>query len=100
MDLYVIRRPSGWANLKELEVCGPESARIGDEQMADRVRWIRTYVVEEPDGTIGTFCIYQAKDAESLREHARRVGMPADQISPVVTTVLVREDPVKARAAG
>jgi hypothetical protein len=44
-------------------------------------------------------CIYQARDPESIREHARRVGMPADQIFPVVTTVIVRDDRKEATKA-
>lgn len=72
--------------------------RIGKEEMADRVRWIRTYVVNEPDGRIGTFCIYEARDGESIREHARRVGMPGDDFYPVLNTVVVRDDPTKAAA--
>ena len=56
MDLYVIRRPSAWANLQELEAAGAKSARIGNDEMSDRVRWIRSYVVHEADGRIGTFC--------------------------------------------
>jgi hypothetical protein len=99
MQLYVIRRPSAWADLKELEAAGAKSARIGNEQMSDRVRWIRSYVVNEPDGRIGTFCIYEARDGESIREHARRVGMPGDEFYPVATTVVVRPDPQKAEAA-
>ena len=61
MDLYVIRRPSAWANLPELEAAGAKSAKIGNEEMPDRVRWIRSYVVKEADGRLGTFCIYQAR---------------------------------------
>src|ERR1700674_1299520 len=99
MDLYVIRRPSAWANLAELEAAGAKSAKIGNEEMPDRVRWIRSYVVKEPDGWIGTFCIYQAQDPESIREHARRVGMPGDQIFPVVNTVVIRDDRAEAIAA-
>jgi hypothetical protein len=99
MDLYVIRRPSAWANLQELEAAGARSAKIGNDEMSDRVRWIRSYVVKEPDGRIGTFCIYQARDPESIREHARRAGMPGDQIFPVVTTVVIRDDPAEASAA-
>ena len=99
MDLYVVRRPSAWANLQELEAGGAKSAKIGNEEMPDRVRWIRSYVVKEPDGRLGTFCIYQAQDPESIREHARRVGIPADPISPVVTTVVVRDDPAEASVA-
>jgi hypothetical protein len=94
MQLYVIRRPSAWASLAELEIAGAKSARIGNDQMADQVRWIRSYVVHEPDGRIGTFCIYEAASGEALREHARRVGMPGEEFYPVATTVLVRPDPI------
>jgi hypothetical protein len=99
MDLYVIRRPSAWANLQELEAAGARSAKVGNEEMSDCVRWIRSYVVKEADGRIGSFCIYQARDPESIREHAKRVGMPGDQIFPVVTTVVIRDDPAEASAA-
>ncbi|HEY4165620.1 MAG TPA: nickel-binding protein [Reyranella sp.] len=95
MDLYVIRRPSAWVNIDELKSTGAKSARIGNEEMADQVRWIRSYVVKEPDGRIGTVCIYQARDPEAIREHAREVGMPGDQIFPVLDTVVVRDDPAK-----
>ena len=99
MDLYVIRRASAWANVQELDVAAKESMRIGNEEMADRVRWIRSYVVKEPDGRIGTFCIYEARDGESIREHARRVGMPGEESYKVATTVVVRADPAEAQAA-
>ncbi|HEY8263424.1 MAG TPA: nickel-binding protein, partial [Methyloceanibacter sp.] len=58
-----------------------------------------SYVVKEPDGRFGSVCIYQAKDLDSIREHARRVGMPADEIFPVVDTIVVRDDPAKASEA-
>ena len=99
MDLYVIRRPSAWANLEELQKAGQQSAKIGDNEMSDRVRWIRSYVVHEPDGRIGTFCIYEAHDGESIREHARRVGMPGEDFYKVATTVVVRADPVDEKFA-
>ena len=95
MDLYVIRRPSAWANATELEKAAAKSGKVGNE-MTDRVRWIRSYVVKEPDGRLGTFCIYEARDPESIREHARRTGMPGDEIYPVVKTVLIRPDPTPA----
>jgi len=99
MDLYVIRRKSAWGSLRELEAIGAKSAKIGNDEMPDRVRWIRSYVVKEPDGRFGSVCIYQAKDLDSIREHARRVGMPADEIFPVVDTIVVRDDPAKASEA-
>lgn len=93
MDLYMIRRPSAWANEAELEKTAEISARIGNEDMSDKVRWIRSYVVKEPDGRLGTACIYEAVDEEALREHARCVGMLGDDILPIGATVVVRPDP-------
>ncbi len=93
MDLYVIRRPGAWASAAELEATAARSAKIGNDEMADRVRWIRSYVVKEPDGRLGTVCIYEARDPDAIREHAKRVGMPGDQIFPIVNTVVVRPDP-------
>ena len=98
MDLYVIRRPSAWANLQELEAAGAKSAKIGNEEMSDRVRWIRSYVVKEADGRLGTFCLYEARDPASIHEHAKRVGMPGDEILPVLDTVVIRDDPAKTTA--
>lgn len=93
MKTHVIRRRSAWANLHELELAASRSARVGAEEMPDRVRWIRSYVVEEPGGRLGTVCVYQATDPEALREHARRAEIPADEIAPVLRTVIVRDDP-------
>lgn len=93
MQLYAIRRRNAWQTPKDLEAAAAKSARIGNEEMADRVRWIRSYVVKEPDGTLGTICIYEARDRESIREHAKRVGMPGDDISEIADTVVVRPDP-------
>ncbi len=98
MNTYLIRRRNGWKNAAELEKTGEISGRIGSEEMADKVRWIRSYVVKEDDGTLGTVCIYQAINEEALREHARRVGMPADEIVPIANTVVVNADPEPAMA--
>jgi hypothetical protein len=97
MQLYAIRRPSAWANLQELEAAGAKSAKVGEE-MPDEVRWIRSYVLEEPDGRLGTICIYEARDEDAIREHAGRVGMPGDEYYPVANTIVVRDDPARAAA--
>jgi hypothetical protein len=93
MELFAIRRRSAWVDSKALEAAAAKSTRIGNEDMPDQVRWIRSYVVNEPDGKLGTICIYEARDAESIHEHARRVGMPSDEVTPIGATVVVREDP-------
>ena len=93
MQLYAIRRRNYWRNPAALEATAAVSRRIGDEEMPDKVRWIRTYVVKEADGKLGTLCIYEAASPEALSEHAARVDMPADEIVPVATTVVIRPDP-------
>jgi len=99
MKTFVIRRRSNWKNSDELGVTAGVSARVGNEEMPDQVRWIRSYVVTESDGRLGTVCVYQATDEAAIREHARRVGMSADEISAVLDTVVVREDPIKQEEA-
>ena len=93
METFVIRRHQGRKTPQELEQAAQRSARIDNEEMPDRVRWIHTYVVTEPDGQLGTVCIYQATNPAALREHAAKAGMPADEISPVINTVCVRLGP-------
>jgi len=66
--------------------------------MFDDIRWIRSYVLAEDGGNVGTVCVYQATTPEAIREHASRAGLPADEIIQVADTVLVRPDPEPAAA--
>jgi len=96
MDTYVILRRNGWRSAADLEEAAGRSSQVGDEEMSDDIRWIRSYVIEEGDGKLGTVCIYQGSSAEKVREHAERAGLPADEVIKVADTVLVRPDPVAA----
>ena len=61
--------------------------------------WLRSYAVKESDGTLGTVCIYQAVDSDVLRQHAARVGMPADEIIPVLGQIVFRDDAPQQQSA-
>ena len=61
--------------------------------MPDEVRWIRSYVLEEGGGSVGTVCIYQATSPDAIRKHGDLADLPVDEIVPVADTVIVREDP-------
>jgi hypothetical protein len=93
MNTYVIRRRAGWDSAGKLQEAAERSRQVGDEEMGDDIRWIRSYVVEEEGGTLGTICIYQGSSAEKVVEHATRAGLPADEVLKVLDTVLVRADP-------
>lgn len=94
MNTYVIMRRKFWARPEDLEKSASISSRVGLEEMPDQVKWIRSYVVRE-EGKLGTVCIYQGTSPEAIREHARRVGMPADEVIPVGDLVVVNDDPAK-----
>jgi Protein of unknown function (DUF4242) len=93
MDLYTILRRRGWRSGDELQQAAERSTKVGNEQMPDEVRWIRSYVLAEDDGSVGTVCIYEASGPEALRKHAELAGLPVDEIIPIADTVVVRPDP-------
>jgi thiamine biosynthesis protein ThiC len=93
MDTFVILRRGAWADGDELGIAAGRSKEVGDEQMSEDIRWIRSYVLEEPDGTVGTVCIYQASSPEAIREHASRADLAVDEIIRVADTVVIRPDP-------
>ncbi len=92
VDTYVILRRRGWQDDKELKAAAGRSTAVGEE-MADDIRWIRSYVLEEDDGSVGTVCIYQGTSPEAVREHAKRAGLPSDEVIRVPDVVVVRPDP-------
>lgn len=94
MQQYVILRRNGWKTPDELQVAAERSREVGDTEMADKVRWIRSYVLDEGAGSVGTVCVYEATDEAAIREHAERAGLPVDEVIAVADTVLVRPDPV------
>jgi hypothetical protein len=99
MNTYVILRRSGWQTPADLEAAAARSKKVGDEEMSDEIRWIRSYVLEEGGGPVGTVCIYQATSPEAIREHASRADLPVDEIIPIAGTVVVRPDPEPAAAS-
>jgi Protein of unknown function (DUF4242) len=97
MDLYVIVRRNGWATAADLEAAAARSTEEGDKP-GSGVRWIRSYVLGEESGELGTFCVYEAESPEAIRAHAAAADLPVDEIVPVADTVIVRPDPVPAGA--
>lgn len=97
MDLYVILRRNGWASAEDLEAAAARSTAEGDKP-GSGVRWIRSYVLGEESGELGTVCIYEGESAEAVKAHAEAADLPADEVIPVADTVIVRPDPQPANA--
>jgi hypothetical protein len=97
METYVILRRGGWRTADDLAAAAERSTAEG-ERMPDDIAWIRSYVLEELDGTVGTVCVYQASSPEAIRRHATAAELPVDEIAKVADTVVVRPDPVAQTA--
>lgn len=59
------------------------------KQIGPQIQWLHSYVTEDK-----VYCVYLAPDEDSIREHARRCGLPADRIAAVRRLV----DPAKLGA--
>lgn len=90
--VYLIRRRNVWRTAAELDRTAAASRRTDEAEMAKQLRWLRSYAVREDDGTMGSVCLYQSVDAKALAEHTVRVGMPADEIAPVIGRIVYRDD--------
>jgi Protein of unknown function (DUF4242) len=99
MNTYLIRREQAWQSPAELEETAERSKQVAESDFPDDIRWIRSYVIKENGGTLGTVCIYQATDIDAVREHAKRVDMPADEVLEVADTVIIRPDPAPQPAS-
>jgi len=84
MPKYVIEREIpglGDASAEDLRAVAQKSNAVLAE-LAPQVQWVQSYATQDK-----MYCIYVADDAESVREHARRGGFPADSVVAVTAVV-------------
>jgi hypothetical protein len=98
VNTYAIRRLNAWGSPEEVEHVAARSKQVADSDFPQEIRWIRSYVIAESDGTLGSVCIYEASSPEAIRNHAQRVGMPADEIWDAADLVVIRPDPASEPA--
>ncbi|CAN5217985.1 DUF4242 domain-containing protein [soil metagenome] len=82
MPRYIIERTTGTLTREEIEAGGRKSNQVLTGMPG--VVWIRSYV-SDADGKI--YCEYDAPDEESIREHARRAGLPVDRITEIALEI-------------
>src|SRR3954452_15698685 len=92
VENYVILRRGAWRTPDEFRAAAARSSEEGDKT-PDDVRWLRSYVLAETSGELGTVCIYRASSPEAIRKHAYRAGLPVDEIVAIADTVVVGADP-------
>jgi hypothetical protein len=80
MPQFVIERDvPGAGNMTQAEVreLARKSVQVLSE-LGPQIQWIQSYVTENK-----VYCIYLAPDEATIREHAHRVGIPANRIAAV-----------------
>jgi hypothetical protein len=80
MPEYVIEREvPGAGNLSDAEIREIARTSVGVlKEMGPEIRWLHSYVTGDK-----VYCVYLAPDEETVREHARRGGFPANRVSAV-----------------
>jgi hypothetical protein len=80
MPQFVIEREvPGAGDLSEAQIkeVSKRSVRVLNE-MGPSIKWLHSYVTGDK-----IYCVYLAPDEETIREHARRTGIPANRVSAV-----------------
>lgn len=80
MPQYVIEREvPGAGALSEMQIREMSLRSLQAlKQLGPQIQWLHSYVTEDK-----VYCVYLAPDEDSIREHARRSGLPADRIAAV-----------------
>ena len=98
VTLYIVPRTRAWLSEEEVAAAA-DCVPAVNETLRDDLRWIRSYIVSEDDGTFSAYCVYEATRPEVLRRHADALGLPTDAIKPVAATVVAAPDPEPAGTA-
>lgn len=84
MPKYVIERElpgAGQLSPQELQGIAQTSCAVL-RQLGPEIQWVQSYVTADK-----IYCIYNAPNAEIIRQHAQQGGFPADRISEVATII-------------
>jgi hypothetical protein len=80
MPKYVIERELPGADklsASELQAISKTSCGVLNK-MGPQIQWLQSYVTDDK-----IYCVYIAPDAETVREHARQGGFPANSVAEV-----------------
>lgn len=91
MNTYCLIRRNAWTP-ESLEAGGARSD-AENARRTDKLRHIRTYVLDEGNGRLGTICVYQAVSEQAIRDQFAVAQLPDADIVPVPALNVVRPDP-------
>ena len=92
MPTYVIEREfpgAGRLSPEELRAISQKSCAVLDD-MGPGIQWLQSHITNDK-----IYCVYIAPDEQTIRQHAKLGGFPADRISEVKAMI----DPTTAEHA-
>jgi len=80
MPKFVIEREvPGAGDLTDAQLREISQKSVGVlRSMGPEIQWLHSYVTGDK-----VYCVYLAPDEATIKEHARRVGLPANRVSAV-----------------
>ena len=84
MPKFLIEREipgAGDLSAEELRAVSQKSCGVL-QGMGPQIQWVQSYVTGDK-----VYCVYIAPDEESVREHARQGGFPANQVSQIKSVI-------------
>ena len=84
MPRYLIEREipgAGKLSAEELQGISQKSCGVLRD-MGPQIQWVQSYVTDDK-----VYCVYIAPDEETVREHARQGGFPANRVSRIETII-------------
>jgi uncharacterized protein DUF4242 len=84
MHKYVIEREiPGAGNLTAAQLQGISQKSCGVlKEMGPQIQWVESYVTDDK-----VYCVYIAASEDLVREHAKRGGFPANNVSIIRTVI-------------
>jgi len=84
MPKYVTEREipgAGKLSHQELQAISQKSCQVLSK-LGPQIQWVQSYVTDDK-----VYCVYIAPDEETVREHARQGGFPANRVSEVRSVI-------------
>src|SRR3979490_2829883 len=80
MPQFVIEREiPGAGSLSEIQIREVSLRSLQTlKEMGQQIQWLHSYATDDK-----VYCVYLAPDEDTIREHARRAGIPADRVAAV-----------------
>ena len=84
MPKFLIEREipgAGKLTPSELQGISQKSCGVLSD-MGPKIQWLHSYVTQDK-----VYCVYIAPDEQTVREHARQGGFPANKVSRISTVI-------------